>query len=566
MQIRQVELSIRAPGQPERKMVLPRGSVVVGRADDVDVVLPDLGVSRKHARIEVQPGGVTVEDLNSGNGTWYAGRRVARQAVGDGEEVRIDPFVLGFRLEPEAAAPGMSLPARLEVVAGPELGRGSFPLPATGVATLGRAENNDVVLMEASASRVHAEIRGGAGQWVLKDRNSSNGTFVNGQRVSGECHLAENDRIRIGAIELRFTRTLAAVSEDDSDRTENLDAILAGGEAHGALRPAPTIVPQDPAARAVADRMAPTGTLSPDPAAARPPSPSPSIGALRPALPPPSSTREVLGQSRGTPVEARPTPTAEPVPARSTTTQPPAEPLQVTVTRTPMPDFRPSRVEPARTPAVEISTGGPLGRPRDDEPGFFAHPINQISLGVVLFALSLIGGQVLSMIATQVASAGLVPTTSLVAPSDPTPVAGEGDRGRAEQEPGSEPPTPEAERAVSATAPEVPSPPPPAAPSAAAVAAAAPATPAAPAEPGALASLRASFAPSGPEPTTEAGRLVHAGRQLFAEGRSMEAVAQFTRAAKADPANPEARYLTYVACEAIVVEQMRGLVLPPAAP
>src|SRR5215213_4291878 len=50
--------------------------------------------------------------------------------------------------------------------------------------TLGRGASNDVVLEDAAASRVHAELRRTKGGVVLKDLGSGNGTFVNGKRVT----------------------------------------------------------------------------------------------------------------------------------------------------------------------------------------------------------------------------------------------------------------------------------------------------------------------------------------------------------------------------------------------
>lgn len=62
--------------------------------------------------------------------------------------------------------------------------------------TLGRAAT-DLVLPDPLVSRVHAEIERVGDQAVLKDRDSTNGTFVNGERVRAKV-LAPGDRIRLG--------------------------------------------------------------------------------------------------------------------------------------------------------------------------------------------------------------------------------------------------------------------------------------------------------------------------------------------------------------------------------
>ena len=57
------------------------GSLLVGRLPECSVCLPDVLVSRMHARISVQDGGVVVEDLHSANGVYVNGRRVAGTLV-----------------------------------------------------------------------------------------------------------------------------------------------------------------------------------------------------------------------------------------------------------------------------------------------------------------------------------------------------------------------------------------------------------------------------------------------------------------------------------------------------
>ncbi len=69
--------------------------------------------------------------------------------------------------------------------------------------TIGRDDDNTVVLDDAEASRHHAVIRGTSEGFTLVDRRSTNGTFVNGALVS-ENRLADGDVIRIGATDLSF--------------------------------------------------------------------------------------------------------------------------------------------------------------------------------------------------------------------------------------------------------------------------------------------------------------------------------------------------------------------------
>jgi hypothetical protein len=82
---------------PGTKHVLAQGSNVLGRGTEADIRLPDTGVSRKHADVQLHGGTVTVEDLGSTNGTLVNGRRVGRQELADGDVIRIGHSVLVYR-------------------------------------------------------------------------------------------------------------------------------------------------------------------------------------------------------------------------------------------------------------------------------------------------------------------------------------------------------------------------------------------------------------------------------------------------------------------------------------
>ncbi len=70
--------------------------------------------------------------------------------------------------------------------------------------TLGRSRQSDVMVDDANVSRAHAEIRPHGRSWVLTDLGSTNGTRLNGRRVSRPETLEPGDEIELGTATLRF--------------------------------------------------------------------------------------------------------------------------------------------------------------------------------------------------------------------------------------------------------------------------------------------------------------------------------------------------------------------------
>jgi hypothetical protein len=88
-----------------------------------------------------------------------------------------------------------------ETLEAAELVGASFPLlPLT---TLGRAPTNTIVLNDTFCSQEHALLTWRGGQWWLEDRDSSNGTRLNGEPVQQPIVVSSGDVIGIGRVELK---------------------------------------------------------------------------------------------------------------------------------------------------------------------------------------------------------------------------------------------------------------------------------------------------------------------------------------------------------------------------
>lgn len=70
--------------------------------------------------------------------------------------------------------------------------------------TIGRVEDNTFPIAEPSVSSHHCEVLLRGQDVVVKDLNSTNGTFINGDKVTGEAVLKPGQVLRLGQIELRL--------------------------------------------------------------------------------------------------------------------------------------------------------------------------------------------------------------------------------------------------------------------------------------------------------------------------------------------------------------------------
>ena len=106
-----------------------------------------------------------------------------------------------------AAAEAPTAAGRLVVVTSPSLERGRVFATGPVPVTIGRSAENDAALAgDDYASARHARVESQRdGVWIL-DLGSTNGTWVNGERMDGRHRLRDGDVVRIGQTELRFER------------------------------------------------------------------------------------------------------------------------------------------------------------------------------------------------------------------------------------------------------------------------------------------------------------------------------------------------------------------------
>jgi hypothetical protein len=101
---------------------------------------------------------------------------------------------------------------------------GEFPLPSSKEIVVGRSSELDMVLVEDMVSRRHAKITVTGDQIFIQDLGSTNGTFVNGEKVK-RARLQEGDRILIGT---SIIKLVAADHTDGHDQPSSLEDVAAG--------------------------------------------------------------------------------------------------------------------------------------------------------------------------------------------------------------------------------------------------------------------------------------------------------------------------------------------------
>ena len=101
---------------------------------------------------------------------------------------------------------------------------GEFPLPEAGEVVIGRSSELDMVLVEDMVSRRHAKITVTNGQIFIQDLGSTNGSFVNGEKVK-RARLNEGDRILIGT---SIIKLVASEGGTTGASPSDLESVAAG--------------------------------------------------------------------------------------------------------------------------------------------------------------------------------------------------------------------------------------------------------------------------------------------------------------------------------------------------
>jgi pSer/pThr/pTyr-binding forkhead associated (FHA) protein/tetratricopeptide (TPR) repeat protein len=196
------ELVVIDPQGAVRRFPLTFDELGIGREPTNQIVLDDVRVSRKHARVYRGEKGHYIEDLGSANGVVLDGALIrGASLINVGAKIEVGGFVI--TVVPQGT-PANSLGrnvAKVKCLSGDLAGK-EFMIGDQRV-TVGRVDANQIVIDDPSVSRHHARIQRENNKWVLYDLGSSNGTFVGGRPIQQK-ELKDNDKIMFGSIAFRF--------------------------------------------------------------------------------------------------------------------------------------------------------------------------------------------------------------------------------------------------------------------------------------------------------------------------------------------------------------------------
>ncbi len=262
-----------------REYTITGERLVFGRDAGSDVVVGGTEVSRRHAEIEVTPEGYVLNDF-SVNGSYVNGERVGRQhLLARADVIRIGHDEFRFYADIASPTPPRSRRSVPQVTAPqPPTGAGArlsdtmHGLPPSAlsaavtptqpqvaplasllvrsgslkgrrlpvkvpVVNIGRADFNDVVIADPSVSTSHAKLQRRDDVWILSDLGSTNGTFVEGERLSGEVALGPGTTVKFGDVAVLFEPLDESAPIRRSSGTQVISAVLPRGGPDPAVAP-----------------------------------------------------------------------------------------------------------------------------------------------------------------------------------------------------------------------------------------------------------------------------------------------------------------------------------------
>lgn len=198
---------VEGKGKGQQLRLDARPGCSVGSGPEAELRLEDPAVAAVHVRLVVEGDAWLVFDVSNA-GFVLNGSRTQRGLFQPGDTLQVGGHSLRLLTDDAEQAPVSTEPvavsgACLVARKGNDAGK-TFPLGAKPVQIIGRGVATDITIWDIRASRAHARLDGTNGDYTVTDLNSSNGTWVNEERLHGSRPLLAGDCIRIGSTVLEF--------------------------------------------------------------------------------------------------------------------------------------------------------------------------------------------------------------------------------------------------------------------------------------------------------------------------------------------------------------------------
>jgi len=235
--------------QQGREYPLVDRKTTIGRGINNDIVISDPQTSRRHVEIIFENGIYTAIDLGSANGFYVNEHQTQRATLKDGDIITIGLVRMAFRTtqgdlpirDVPPASTGINIPViaatailqsappspivpptPTEAASAPtpidERGLEQIDLRVRQLTAIGRDRTaNEIVLDNPQVSRRHAQLINQNNSITLNDLRSTNGTFINGNRISVPTVLNDGDLVNIGPFRFMFSQGFLYRSQDDDN-------------------------------------------------------------------------------------------------------------------------------------------------------------------------------------------------------------------------------------------------------------------------------------------------------------------------------------------------------------
>lgn len=185
------EVVVELGGKEILRIPLKGPSMTIGRDPQCDLHLDNRALSRRHAQIEKRGAAIWVRDLNSQNGTYVNGNRIAEPlALNGGDVVEVGRYHVRIEGVENAREDTPVL-----TLTGPE-GRHRFAMVGDEI-IIGRAPSCDIAIGHKSISRRHLRIAIDGNNFVAEDLGSQNGSRLNNKRINGPTSFRIGDKVQM---------------------------------------------------------------------------------------------------------------------------------------------------------------------------------------------------------------------------------------------------------------------------------------------------------------------------------------------------------------------------------